>query len=63
MRHLNQGIRITEFDAVKAQIMANDTLRTYYYGCVSFYITFIDQRKNVSPSELNISGVESYNQK
>ena len=59
VRNLIQGIRITEFDVVKAQIMVTDSLITDYDGCVSLYKTFIDQSKKVSPPELNISGVES----
>ena len=63
VRHLNQGIKITEFDAVKAQIMATASLITDYYGRVSLYKTFIDKSKKVSPHGLNISGVESSNKK
>ena len=63
VRHLNEGIKITQFDAVKDQIMATASLRTYYDECVSLYKTFIDQIKKVSPPELNISGVESSNHK
>ena len=62
-RHLIQCIKITEFDAVKAQIMATSSLRTDYNICVSLNKTFIDQSKKVSPPEMNISGVESYNHK
>ena len=57
VRHFIQGIKITEFDAVKDQIMATASLRTDYNGCVSLNKTFIDQSKNVSPPEMNISGV------
>ena len=63
VRHLIEGIKITQFDAVKAQIMATASLRNDYDGCVYLYKTFIDQRKKVSPPELNISGVESSNHK
>ena len=35
VRHLIGGIKITQFDAVKAHIMATASLRTDYYGCVS----------------------------
>ena len=63
VRHLIQGIKITEFDAVKAQIMATSSLRTDYNGCISLYKTFINQIKQVSPPELNILGVESSNYK
>ena len=59
VRHFIWGIKITQFDAVKAQIMANAFLRTDYNGCVSLYKTFIDQSKKVSPPELNIPGVDS----
>ena len=58
VRNLIEGIKITQFDAVKAQIMATASLRTDYNRCVSLYNTFINQSKKVSPPELNISGVE-----
>ena len=63
VRHFIQGIKINEFDAVKAQIMETAYLRNDYDGCVSLYNTFIDQIKKVSHPEMNISGVESYNHK
>ena len=63
IRHSIEGIKITQFDAAKAQIMAATSLITDYDECVSFYKTFIDQSNNFSPPELNISGVESYNHK
>ena len=63
VRHLIEGIKITQFDTVKDQIMATDSLRTDYDGCVSLYKTFINQSKKVSTHELNITGVESYNHK
>ena len=63
VRHFNQGIRIAEFDAVKDQIMATASFRIYYNGCVSLYKTLINKSKKVSPPELNMSGVESYNHK
>ena len=63
VRHLIKGIKITQFDTVKAQIMATVSFRNYYDGCVSLYKTFIDQSNKVSPPELNISGVGSSNQK
>ena len=37
VRHLTEGIKITQFYAVKAQIMATASLRTDYDGCVSLY--------------------------
>ena len=43
--------------------MTTDSLRTDYDVCVSLYKTFIDQSKKISPTELNISGVESSNHK
>ena len=63
VRHLIQGIKITEFDSFKAQIMATDYLGTDYGGFVSLYKKFTNQSKRVSHPELNISGVESSNQK
>ena len=53
VRHLIEGIKINQFDAVKDQIMATSFLRTYYDGCVYLYNIFIDQSKNASPPELN----------
>ena len=41
--------------------MATASLRTDYDGYVSLYKKFIDQSKKVSPTDMNISGVESYN--
>ena len=43
--------------------MATASLKTYYDGCVSLYKTCINQINKVSPPELNISGVESFNHK
>ena len=63
VRHLIEVIKITDIDAVKAQIMATASLRTDYDGCVSLYKRLINNAKKVSPTELNISGVESYNHK
>ena len=63
VRYLIQGINITDFEAVKAEIMAAASLRNYSYGFASLYKTFIDQSKKVSPPELNIFGVESSNHK
>ena len=63
VRHLIEGIKITQFDAVKAQIIATDSLRTDYNRYVSFYNEFIDQIKKVYPPEVNISGVDSYDHK
>ena len=62
-RHLIEGIKISQFDAVKAQIMATASLRTDYNGCISLYRILIDKSKKVSPPELDISGVESCNHK
>ena len=43
--------------------MATDSLRNYYDGCFSLYKTFIDHSKKVSPPEMDISGVESFDHK
>ena len=43
VRHLIQGIKINEFDAVKDQIIATASLRTDYDVCVSLYNTFINR--------------------
>ena len=61
VRHFIEVIKITQFDELKAQIMNTASLRTNYDGCISVYKTFIDQSNKVSPTELNISGVESSN--
>ena len=54
-----QGIKITEFDTVYAQIMETASVRNDYDGYVSLYKALIDQSKNISPPELNILGVVS----
>ena len=48
VRHLIEGIKITQFDEVKAQIMATAYLISDYDGRVSLYKKFIDQSKKVS---------------
>ena len=63
VRHFIEGIKITQFDAFKAEIMATASLRTDYDGCVSLYKTFINHSKKASPSDLNISGERSSNHK
>ena len=63
VRHFIQGIKITEFDTVKAQIMATASLRTDCNRCFSLNKTLIDQSKKFSPPEMNILGLNSYNHK
>ena len=63
VRNLNEDIKITQFDVVKAQILAAASLRIDYDGCASLYKIFIDQIKKLSPLKLNISGVDSSNHK
>ena len=63
VRHLIQGIKINQFDAFNDLIMVTAYLRTDYNGCVSLYNTFINHSKKVSPTQLNISRVESSNHK
>ena len=58
VRHLIQGIKITKFDTVKDLIMATASLWTDYDGFVSLYKKFNNKRKKVSPTELNILGVD-----
>ena len=58
-----EGIKISQFEAIKAQIMATAPIRTDYNECVSLYKTLIDQSKKVSPPNMNISGLESSNHK
>ena len=62
-RHFIEGIKITQFDAFKAQIMSTASIITDYGGCVSLYNKFTDQSMKVSPSKLIISGVESSDHK
>ena len=63
VRNLNEDIKITQFDVVKAQILATASLRIDYDGCASLYNKFIDHSNKVSPLEMNISGIESSNHK
>ena len=58
-----QGIKITELDIVKAQIMVTASLRNDYDGCVPLYKAFVYQKKMVSPPELNILRLDSSNHK
>ena len=63
VRNLIEGINITKFDAVSAQIMETASLRTDYDGCVYLYKTFIDHIKKVYPPDMDILGAESSNHK
>ena len=54
VRNLIEGIEITQFDSLKAQIMATVSLRTDYDGCFYLYKTIINQKKKVYNTELNI---------
>ena len=63
VRHLLEGIKTPELDAVKTQIMASPALRSDYDRCVSLYKDYISQRSSHSPTELNISSVDSKGKK
>jgi hypothetical protein len=56
VRHLLKGIKTTELDVCKAQVMASPTLRDDLPATVELYSTFIKQMKAENP-QLNISEV------
>jgi hypothetical protein len=60
-RHLLKGIKTTELDVCKAQVMASPNLRDDFPATVELYSTFIKQMKAENP-QLNVSGV-SYTRK
>jgi hypothetical protein len=55
-RHLLEGIKTTEMDVCKAQVMTSPTLRDDFPATVELYSTFIKQMKAENP-QLNVSEV------
>jgi hypothetical protein len=55
-RHLLKGIKTTELDVCKAQVMASPSLRDDFVATVELYSTFIKQMKAENP-QLNVSEV------
>jgi hypothetical protein len=56
VRHLLKGIKTTELDVCKVQVMASPTLRDDFPATVELYSTFIKQMKAENP-QLNVSEV------
>jgi hypothetical protein len=56
VRHLLNGIKTTELDVCKAQVMASPSLRDDFSATVELYSTFIKQVKAENP-QLNVSEV------
>jgi hypothetical protein len=56
VRHLLKGIKTTELDVCKAQVMASPSLRDDFSATVELYYTFITQLKAEHP-QLNVSEV------
>jgi hypothetical protein len=53
---LLKGIKTTELDVCKTQVMASPSLRDYFASAVELYSTFINQMKAENP-QLNVSEV------
>jgi hypothetical protein len=58
VHHLLKGIKTTELDVCKAQVMASPSLRDDFAATVELYYTFIKQMKDENP-QLNVSEVSS----
>jgi hypothetical protein len=56
VRHLLKGIKTTELDVCKTQVMASPSLRDNFAATVELYSTFINQMKAENP-QLNVSEV------
>jgi hypothetical protein len=56
VRHLLKGIKTTELDVCKTQVMASPSLRDYFTETVELYSTFIKQMNAENP-QLNVSEV------
>jgi hypothetical protein len=56
VRHLLKGIKTTELDVCKTQVMARPSLRDDFAATVELYSTFIKQMKAGNP-QLNVSEV------
>jgi hypothetical protein len=56
VRHLLKGIKTTELDVFKTQVMSSPSLRDDFTAAVELYSTFIKQMKAENP-QLNVSEV------
>jgi hypothetical protein len=56
VRHLLKGIKTTELDVCKTQVMASPSLRDDFAATIELYSTFIKQMKAENP-QLNVSEV------
>jgi hypothetical protein len=56
VRHLLKGIKTTELDVCKTQVMASPSLRDDFAATVELYSTFIKQMKAENP-QLSVSEV------
>jgi hypothetical protein len=56
VRHLIKGIKTTELDVCKTQVMASPSLRDDFASTVELFSTFIKQMKAENP-QLNVSEV------
>jgi hypothetical protein len=56
VRHLLKGIKTTELDVFKAQVMDSPSLRDDFPAAVELYSTFIKQMKAENP-QLNVTEV------
>jgi hypothetical protein len=56
VRHLLKGIKTTELDICKTQVMASSSVRDDFSATVELYSTFINQMKAENP-QLNVSEV------
>ena len=60
VRHLLKGIKAFKIDNVKTAILASDTLRSDFGGCVTLYKDYMTQQEGLSVSvsdRRNISGL------
>jgi hypothetical protein len=62
VRHLLKGIKTTELDAYKTQVIASPTFRDDFAATVEFYSTFINKIK-VDKPQLNVSEVSFVREK
>jgi hypothetical protein len=56
VRHLLKGVKTTELDVCKTQVMASPSLRDNFAATVELYCTFIKKIKVENP-QLNVSEV------
>jgi hypothetical protein len=62
VRHLLKGIKTTELDVCKTQVMESPTLRDEFAATVELYSTFIKKMKAENP-QLNVSEVNFSHEK